>query len=337
MAVVANFTYQEVHFNVVYELHLLNTLQLAAGFLPWPDRQRLLDWVAGPEGLRVIEACLGKSFLKCSQYPRVYRVVELGLKSELRQENEDAAAVLSKILEAADWDDSFEVYKECYGLAVYLCGKIERYCKEGSTRAFTDALLLMLDTYDEALKDYTRTGAGYSAALLVAATAEASQLEGLTILRVLTQADEEFVIEELLKSKDVRACGLWERLFGSKVFSRSNNTRIREVYFSLLENLLAHAKLHQIEYLAQYFNGDYEDLYELLAECLRDEDNTLILRCALSGLKSLAYYGQREDEDNALLPVLEAREVLKHMEKLAGEEGIVGELAIELLAAFRNH
>jgi hypothetical protein len=54
LRIVAKFSYQEVHHSVAYELHLLNTLQLACDWLSWPDRQQLLEWVAGPEGLRVI-------------------------------------------------------------------------------------------------------------------------------------------------------------------------------------------------------------------------------------------------------------------------------------------
>lgn len=85
----------------------------------------------------------------------------------MRQENEDASAVLVKLLELADWDDTYDIYQDFHGLALYLCTKIERYSKNGVTRPFTDPLILLLDTYDEALIDYTRTGVGYSAALLV--------------------------------------------------------------------------------------------------------------------------------------------------------------------------
>jgi hypothetical protein len=64
-------------------------------------------------------------------------VIELGLRSELRQENEDAAAVLAKILQFADWDENYLIYCDFHGLAIYLCAKIERYWKDGCTRAFS--------------------------------------------------------------------------------------------------------------------------------------------------------------------------------------------------------
>ena len=104
---VGRHSYQEVHHNVKYELHLLNTLQLASEHLSNHEKSILLDWVAGPEGLRVIEACIGKQFYSCNSYPNIYRVIELGLKSEMRQENEDAAEVLIKLLRYADWDDTY--------------------------------------------------------------------------------------------------------------------------------------------------------------------------------------------------------------------------------------
>lgn len=45
-------------------------------------KEKVLDWIAGPEGLRVIEVCVDKNeFLNCKMYHKVYRVIELGLKS----------------------------------------------------------------------------------------------------------------------------------------------------------------------------------------------------------------------------------------------------------------
>ena len=45
-------------------------------------KEEVLEWIAGPEGLRVIEVCVDKdSFLSCKEYHKVYRVIELGLKS----------------------------------------------------------------------------------------------------------------------------------------------------------------------------------------------------------------------------------------------------------------
>lgn len=41
-----------------------------------------MSWVAGVEGLRVIESCLTNGhFLDCDEHSRVYRIIELGLKS----------------------------------------------------------------------------------------------------------------------------------------------------------------------------------------------------------------------------------------------------------------
>ena len=50
---------------------------------------------------------------------------------------------------------------------------------------------------------------GYTAALLVAADSDTARLEGLTVLRMITQAEGERVIDELLGSRDVLACKLW--------------------------------------------------------------------------------------------------------------------------------
>jgi hypothetical protein len=195
----------------------------------------------------------------------------------------------------------------------------------------------MLDGYDDCVLDYARTGAAFAGALLVGSVCEASQVEGLCILRVLSQVDNYQMVELLLENKDINACRLWERLFGSRAFSKSSNTKMRELFFSLLENLFAHCRREQADELNSRFTGEYEDVFDLLAECLRDEDNGVILKCALNCLKSLAYYGQREDDANIILPILEAREILKYLEKLSeGGEEAVSELANEMMMALKG-
>jgi hypothetical protein len=72
----------------MYELHILNTLELVCPKMSRSDRGKVLDWIAGAEGLRVIDACLSEGsenhFLNYSNYTRVYKVLELGLRSELK-------------------------------------------------------------------------------------------------------------------------------------------------------------------------------------------------------------------------------------------------------------
>lgn len=91
-------------------MHLLNTLELIAGDLSPREKKKVIEWVAGPEGLRVIKACIidkKLEFLQCSHYKRLYMVIEAGLKSELKAESEEAVEVLNKLLQKADWDDTF--------------------------------------------------------------------------------------------------------------------------------------------------------------------------------------------------------------------------------------
>lgn len=85
----------------------------------------------------------------------------------MRQENEDAAAVLTKIVRNADWDDNYQIYTCFHGLMIFLCNIIERYYKNGTTRVYSEAVTLLLDAYEETVLDYARTGAAYSAALLI--------------------------------------------------------------------------------------------------------------------------------------------------------------------------
>lgn len=65
-----------------YEVHFLNTLQLACERISSENKIKVMSWVAGVEGLRVIESCLTNGhFLDCDEHSRVYRIIELGLKS----------------------------------------------------------------------------------------------------------------------------------------------------------------------------------------------------------------------------------------------------------------
>jgi len=39
------------------------------------DKDNVLEWISGPEGLRVIEACLDEQFLTYNHYGKVYQVI----------------------------------------------------------------------------------------------------------------------------------------------------------------------------------------------------------------------------------------------------------------------
>lgn len=67
--------------------------------------------------------------MKYGEYQRMYKVIELGLKSELKSQAEEAAFVLTKILAYSDWDDTSQLYHHAHGLMVFLCSKIQRYYK----------------------------------------------------------------------------------------------------------------------------------------------------------------------------------------------------------------
>lgn len=41
--------------------------------------------------------------------------------------------------------------------------------------------------------------------------------------------------------------------------------RMREVFFSLLENLLANGNESQVNSLCSYFEGEFEDVFDFLA------------------------------------------------------------------------
>ena len=119
--------------------------------------------------------------------------------------------------------------------------------------------------------DYARTGAAYSAALLLSSPHEASRLEGITIMQVLSQVGDRAMLALLLENRDVTSTRFWENLFRTAAFSRSGNTRLRELFYSFLENIFAHADFEQTGELSLKFGGPYDDVFELLAECLREE------------------------------------------------------------------
>ena len=56
--IIKKHTYENIHYNTMYELHFLNTLELVCCKMNKNDKDKVLDWIAGAEGLRVIDACL---------------------------------------------------------------------------------------------------------------------------------------------------------------------------------------------------------------------------------------------------------------------------------------
>lgn len=230
--------------------------------------------------------------------------------------------MLNKILSNADWDDTYCIYLNFHGLAIYLCSIIERYYKAGSTNTYSQAILYLIDTYDEAVIDYARTGVAYSAALLVCSEDETSRLEGLSILRVLSEADDKQMVALLLDNRDIEATGFMRELFQSCKFSKSGNVEMRQAFFSFLSNLVAHSDQEQTAEINGRFGQHYEDIFDLLEEALQNEANPLILKNCINCLQSLAYYGQQEEGENLYRPILEKKQILKHLEALTEHQAL---------------
>lgn len=116
--------------------------------------------------------------------------------------------------------------------------------------------------------DYARSGAAYSAALLVSSPHYESQAEGLNLLRTMSQVGSSRIVELLLTNRDIEACRLFERLF-TKNFARNPSGNIRQLFYSLLENILANSEREQAEEINRKFGTEYRDVFELLSESLR--------------------------------------------------------------------
>ncbi len=59
----------------------------------------------------------------------------------------------------------------------------------------------MLDTYDEAVIDYARSGLAFTACLLVSSPIKENYTDGLEMLRMMTQIDDKRMISFLLEDK----------------------------------------------------------------------------------------------------------------------------------------
>lgn len=47
LLIIEKYTYENIHYNTMYELHLLNTLELVCPTLADHYKDKVLDWVAG--------------------------------------------------------------------------------------------------------------------------------------------------------------------------------------------------------------------------------------------------------------------------------------------------
>ena len=55
---------------------------------------------------------------------------------------------------------------------------------------FNKAVIFLLETFDEAVLDYGRGGAAFTASLLMTSPIEQNYTDGLEMMRMLTQIDE---------------------------------------------------------------------------------------------------------------------------------------------------
>jgi hypothetical protein len=63
--------------------------------------------------------------------------------------------------------------------------------------------MFLLDTYDEAIVDYARAGLAYAAALLVTSSLRENYTDGLEMLRMITQIDDNRNVSYLLDSNEI--------------------------------------------------------------------------------------------------------------------------------------
>lgn len=83
----------------------------------------------------------------------------------------------------------------------YLCSKIQRYWKEAVVRNYSNAVQLLLDTYEKAVIDYGRAEVAYVAALLILSPIQQNYADGLTILQILSQVDNKLLVTFLLNDR----------------------------------------------------------------------------------------------------------------------------------------
>lgn len=61
----------------------------------------------------------------------------------------------------------------------YLCSKVQRYCQKEETEVYNIAIMFLIDSFDQAIIDYARTGLAYIAGLLITSSIDSNRSEGL--------------------------------------------------------------------------------------------------------------------------------------------------------------
>lgn len=97
----------------------------------------------------------------------------------------------------------------------------------------------LLDTYDEAVVDYARAGVAYTAALLITSPIVQNNIDGLEMMRMLTQIDDKRNVNFLLESEEIESTGVWRRLCREDTLSMHENRTIREHYQAVIHHILA--------------------------------------------------------------------------------------------------
>ena len=74
-----------------------------------------------------------------------------------------------------------------------ICQEIGRYCFEEQTNRYNKVARIMIETYEEAVLDYGRGGLAFTAALLITSPVTANHLDGLYLLRRMTEVNSKIV------------------------------------------------------------------------------------------------------------------------------------------------
>ena len=140
----------------------------------------------------------------------------MGLKCSDSDIFQEAVEILLLIVSNADYDDNSSIYHYFFGIVSALLTKASNLCLNNQPlKKIPNVLMLLSETYDKIMIDFTKMGYGLLIAQLITSDVEVNLHQGLELLRLFTCIPDHTHIEFLLSDPELVETNMWKKIFGT--------------------------------------------------------------------------------------------------------------------------
>lgn len=109
------------------------------------------------------------------------------LKIKRRGETDTCCLIIDEMLRSADADDVYNIYEHFHDLTLKLMEEGLHYVDQEGIDNIADAIMLLIDSYNQVKVDFMRDGLAYLCARMVTSRLESNVLKGLEMIGWITE------------------------------------------------------------------------------------------------------------------------------------------------------